>query len=441
NNFGPSRLRPAMFFPIRTDRRFKRTPWVNYTLIAVNVLVYALTWQSTQQFDVFREGGYSLSEIFESSPGVALWLWPSDSDIRLYQFITYQFVHSGPEPAPIFSILLPMHLAFNMLFLYVFGNAVEDQMGKAGYLGFYLAGGVLAGLAHILTGGGPVLGASGSVAAVTGAYLALFPLSNVTIAYWLIIFIGSFVVSSMVLILFRVVLDIVFQFTGYGNTAYVAHLAGYLYGFVIGMGLLMLRMLPREPYDLLSLIEQKRRRAQFKKMSREGYHPWDTAPAPGSTPGNASENRSGPGSRSGRRLGQRRADAEPQPSPAEAQLMARRAEISQALEAQDLAAAAERYTRLLQDRPDTVMPQQAQLDLANQLMADGRYDTAARAYELFLQTYRDYAQTPQIQLILGLIYARYFRQPDRARELLTAVRDRLDASERQLADQALTEIA
>lgn len=404
-----------MFFPIRTDRQLKRTPWVNYSLIALNVAVYAFTWQSSQQYSLFQSGGYSIQEIFQNAPGVGLWLWPDDTNIRLYQFITYQFVHSGPEPAPFLGIMLPLHLVFNMLFLYVFGNAVEDRMGKLGYLGFYLAGGVLAGLAHIQTGGGPVLGASGSVAAVTGIYLALFPMSNVTIAYWLIIFIGSFVVSSMVLIVFRVVLDVIFQFSGYGNTAYVAHLAGYLYGFVIGMGLLAVRLLPRERYDMLALIEQKRRRRQSRQLARQGFQPW--TPAPGSV--NA---------------------AAPEPTEEDRAIMERRAAVSDALSAQDPHVAAERYTALLRDHSGQVMPQRAQLDLANQLMADARYDTAAQAYELFLQTYRDYGQRAQIQLILGLIYARYLTHPERARELLLAARDQLAPSDQALADQALEEI-
>lgn len=409
-----------MFFPIRTDRRLKSTPWVNYTLIALNIAVYAFTWQSTQQYSLDTQGGYSIAESFQNSPGVSLWLWPDDpsgTHIRLYQFITYQFVHSGPEPAPFLGILLPMHLIFNMLFLYVFGNAVEDRLGKVGYLGFYLTSGVIAGLAHILTGGGPVLGASGSVAAVTGIYLALFPLSNVTIAYWLIVFIGSFVVSSMVLILFRVVLDVIFQFSGYGNTAYVAHLAGYLYGFVVGMGLLLLRLLPREPYDMLALIEQKRRRSQFQRLSKQGFQPWES--------GSASANAAGTGGGGGA------------PSPEDETLMQRRSEITEAIQRQDMPAAAERYAKLLAEHPEQVMSQPTQLDLATQLAADGRYDTAARAYELFLGTFRDYHQRGQIQLILGLIYANYLDQPGRARELLAKSRDNVTGDERALADATL----
>ncbi|MBB6429844.1 rhomboid family intramembrane serine protease [Algisphaera agarilytica] len=414
-----------MFFPISTDRKFKRTPWVNYGLIAANIIVYGFTWQSSQQFSLYSGGGYSIPEIFQNAPGVGLWLWPDEPNTRLYQFITYQFLHAGPEPMPFLGISMPLHLIFNMLFLYVFGNAVEDRMGKLGYLGFYLSAGVLAGLAHISDPtAGPVLGASGSVAAVTGIYLALFPLSNVTIAYWLLIFFGSFVISSMVLILFRVVLDLVFHFSGYGNTAYVAHLAGYLYGFIIGMAMLLTRLLPREPYDLLALIEQKRRRSQFKRLAAEGFKPWEHEQA-------ADTSHTEAGS----------AAAVPAPSPMDQDLMQRRGEVSKAAADQDMALAAERYTALLENHPRQVMPQTTQLDLANQLMAEGRYDTAARAYELFLDTYRDYGQQSQIKLILGLIYARYLRQPDRARELLKAARSSLSSSEQALADQALSGIA
>ncbi len=409
-----------MFFPIRTDRQLKSTPWVNYALIAVNVVVYAFTWRSVEQSQLFSGGGYSMAEIFQNAPGVGLWLWPDTPNTRLYQFITYQFVHSGPEPIPLpfIQMQLPLHLAFNMLFLYVFGNAVEDRLGKLGYLAFYLAGGVLAGLAHISDPtAAPVLGASGSVAAVTGIYLALFPMSNVTIAYWLVVFMGSFVVSSMVLILFRVVLDLIFQFSGYDNTAYIAHLAGYLYGFLIGMGLLMIRLLPRESYDMLALIEQKRRRAQFKRLNQQGFKPWEHAGGAGTLP--------------------------PKPgqavvaSPEDEALMARRAEVSSALAQQDVRRASDLYAKLLRDYPGQVFPMQAQLDLINQLMQAERYDVSAEAYELFLAHHQDSGFRPQAQLTLALIYLNYLKEPGRARTLLKQAQPSLTGSDRALATSKL----
>ena len=86
------------------------------------------------------------------------------------------------------------------------------------------------------------------------------------------------------------------------------------------------------------------------------------------------------------------------------------------------------------------MNQQDQLDLANQIMAESEYHAAASAYELFLRTFENYAEKQQIQLILGLIYARYLDQHPRAIELLRAATPRLVGEDQILAQQVLQEI-
>ncbi len=400
-----------MFFPIRTDRRLATTPWLNYALIAANVLIYL--WLRNDIYrsnlviaDMATRGVIAYDQLMTMFPVLQYYLRPEGP--QLYQFITYAFLHADG-----------MHLIGNMIFLFIFGNGVEDRLGKVGYLFFYLAGAVLAGLGHIVTSDAPVLGASGAVAAVTGAYLALFPLSNVTIVYWFF-FIGAFEVSSMLLILFRVAQDAVFQMLDIGNVAYVAHLAGYGFGFAAGMLLLIGRLLPREPYDMLALIEHRRRRGQFRKLTgKGGFSPWV----------------------SGKASRHARPAAEPEPvTPEQKALMERRGKISAAIAAHDLPTAARRYVELIEDHPEQVMSQQAQLDLANQLMADGWYDKAAAAYELFLKTYPAYSQKQQVQLILGLIHARYLDQPDRAKALLTEARPKLDGEEKTLAESALAEL-
>src|SRR5664279_2400778 len=118
-----------MIIPIRTDYKLSRTPWVNYLIIAANVVVflYSLTSAAAQ-----------MTQAYVLSP----------DNPQLYQFFTSVFMHGGW-----------MHLLGNMLFLWVFGNAVNDRFGNAGYLAFYLAGGVLAGVGYLLLGGhAPVLG-------------------------------------------------------------------------------------------------------------------------------------------------------------------------------------------------------------------------------------------------------------------------------------------
>src|SRR5690242_13116439 len=140
-----------MFFPIRTDSPLRRTPWMNWLLIAANILVY----------------------IAQSHGGRRGWdraYYLNPADLSILGYFTYQFMHGSWA-----------HVLGNMLFLYIFGNNVNDKMGSFGYLAFYLAGGVAAGIGHVMTATVPILGASGAVAAVTGAYLVLFPRSHITI--------------------------------------------------------------------------------------------------------------------------------------------------------------------------------------------------------------------------------------------------------------------
>ncbi len=399
------------FFPIGTDRPLRSTPWVNYALIAVNVLVF---------FYMF-----GLSDAGRMKFETRFMLFPSGGNLlegpSLVQYLTYQFLHAG------FT-----HIVSNMTFLYAFGNVVEDRLGKVGYLFFYLACGVVAGLFHGLTSDAPVVGASGAVAGVSGAFLVLFPRTYVTIFAWIFLYIDTFEVSGMTLIVFFIALDLVMQFLGSSmQVAYSAHLAGYTMGFTVAMALLASRLLERERYDLLALIEHRRKRASFRQMTRKGYQPWEAARTPDGVPAKT------------------RGKAKP-PTPEEAEVMRLRHEIGEALRTPDTdaaggelshAGAAKLYLQLLAVDPNQVMAQQPQLDLANQLMSDGRYDAAARAYELFLSTYRTYPQRAKIELILGLIYARYLRQNDRAAELLEAAVPRLDdADDRSLAAAVLGEM-
>ena len=373
-----------MFFPIRTDRRLNHTPWVNYSLVAVNSVIFLMTANEPS-----------------NSHLSSYWLNPMMP--KFHQFITYQFLHAGWE-----------HLLGNMLFLYVFGNSVEDRLGKVGYLCFYLAGGVMAGLGHALVDTTQVLGASGSVSAVTGAYLVLFPMSNVTIVYWFI-FIGAFEISSVYLIGFQIAQNIVFQFADIGRVAYLAHLSGYAYGLTIALGLLRLRLLPREPYDLLTMLEHKKRRAQFASLTRKGYQPWHRDQSPQTT--------------------------QSEITPEQQRTMDMRAQISDAARTHRLDDAARTYMQLLALDATQVMGQQLQLDVANQLMSQEQYDDAAQAYELFLGNYKNYAQREQIELILGLIYARYLQRLPRAKDLLSAAIPHLnDPEQKKLAQQTLQAI-
>ncbi|MEM6750601.1 MAG: rhomboid family intramembrane serine protease [Planctomycetota bacterium] len=394
-----------MIFPLKSDRRLRSTPVVNTALVAANVLVFVLTWKQVAGFSHFSQTT-PLNSLRQHFPVVNYYLWPDRTIMSLWQFFTYQFLHADL-----------WHLLGNIAFLWVFGNSVEDRLGKVGYLLFYLGGGVLAGLAHVGTSAAPVLGASGAVSGVTGAYLALFPRSTITLGYFFIVLFGTFEVSGLLLIAFYIGKDILFQFSGAGGVAYVAHLGGYAFGLVIGLTLLRTRLLEREPYDLLALLEQRRRRKQFRSMTRGGRSPWVGD------------------------LGTTAADGIAEaPSPEEADLMAQRAEVSRLLTEHQPEEAARKYVALLADHPDQALPQDQQLEIANALMATGAYDHAAAAYALLLRQYPAYPQRHQVQLILGLIFGRYLREPAQSRALLSEAEPKLAGEDLALARQVLSEL-
>lgn len=397
-----------MFFPIRTDRVQRHTPWINYALIAANIVLYLLTREQILQSQAALRAQVPYELVAARFPVLGWYMNPTQP--QWWQFLTYQFLHADF-----------MHLAGNMLFLYVFGNSVEDRFGKWGYLMFYLAGGVMAGLGHLLTSMNPVLGASGSVSAVTGAYLALFPMTYVTIVYFFI-FIGAFEVASMWVILLQIATNLLYYVSGSGgNVAYGAHLAGYFYGFVVSMALLATRLFPREPYDLLSMLQHRRRRAQFRIASARGYRPWIHAP-PGDPPASGET---------------------PSPPLTEHQtrIMELRSRIAQAVRDHDLRAAVDLYAQLLEVDPNQVLNEQAQLDLANHLWHARQYADAAAAYERFLHTYTSYPRREEIQLILALTYLRYLDRRQRARELVDAALPRLqDPNLKSLAQEILDEL-
>ncbi len=381
-----------MFFPIRTDAPIRHTPWMNYALIAANVVAFL----AQQKFLV---GPYALD----------LHLVPDD--LSLASFFTYQFLHGDL-----------MHLIGNMLFLYIFGNNVNDRLGHFGYLCFYLAGGVMAGIGHLLTSDAPVLGASGSVSAVTGAFLALFPYSRATIVYFFY-FIGAFEISSMYLILFFFIKDVVLNFVGNTQVAHMAHAAGTIFGFAVCMGLLAVHLLPRDLFDVLGVLDRWNRRRVYRAGVAKGYNPFGYVGAGQPPP----------------RVG--RPQMEPIP-PEMQRVMDLRAAIFEAMNEQRMDQAAQLYAELKATDASQVMPMRNQLDLATWLAHEQRHAQAAEAYESLLREYPNVSDAAQVHLMLGLIYARYLQQYERAAHHLRIAIDKLHGgSGTELAREELARIA
>jgi rhomboid family protein len=219
------------FFPIGDDNTQRRiTPYVNYTLIAINVLVF-LYQMTNDQFTL----GYSVvpAEITQGRDIVGpvrgvkgLELAQSPSPIYL-TLLSAMFMHGGW-----------LHLGGNMLYLWIFGDNVEDRMGHLKYLAFYLLCGFLASATHIFFGPNsliPSLGASGAIAGVLGAYLVLFPRQGIRVIQW-----GMITeLPALIVIGLWGVLQFISGFGSLGKggasggVAFMAHVGGFVAGILL----------------------------------------------------------------------------------------------------------------------------------------------------------------------------------------------------------------
>lgn len=369
-----------MLLPLRTSELPRKTPYVNYLLIAANIVIYLLSFAPHPSGQGMMLRGWT----------GAFMLTPEHP--YLWQFVTYAFLHGGT-----------MHIFGNMFFLYIFGNNVNDKLGHIGYLCFYLAGAVFSGIGHTLLSSNPVLGASGAVAAVTGAYLVLLPNSYITVVYWFF-FIGTFEIRALWFIAGKLIfLDNIITADPAHGIAYTAHLAGYAFGVLAVIGLLGAGLIETNYNDLWSMLRQWNRRRQFRDAVSEGYEPF---------------------SATGRKTVPSRVSAK-EARHEEDQILTMRSRISEAMSNRNPAQAAALYLSLLELEKTQILPRQLQLDVANQLMSEGQWQQAADAYEKFLSLYSSYEFAEQVHLMLGLLYSRYLSKPKEATDHLERAMSRL----------------
>lgn len=382
-----------LLLPIRTSISPRRTPYANYALIIANVVIFLLSYSFGRLYPYLIEGQVSHLAI---RPWAVDWMlvpkyW------RYWQFLSYAFLHGSV-----------VHILGNMFFLYLFGNNINDKLGHLGYVLFYMTGAVFSGAGHTLlnlSSAAPTLGASGAVAAVTGAYLVLFPQTLITVFYWFF-FIGTVQVPALYFIGFKMILfDNVLVGMAPG-VAYDAHLAGYAHGILVTLFLLATRLISGSGFDLWMMIRQWNRRRQYRDTVAGGYDPFASG------------------------QGRKRVETqEVRQSPADLQRQARvdqiRHAIGQRITQRNLPAAADLYIELMQVDPQQVLPRQYLLDVANQLASDRRATEAARAYEQFLTHYGNYEHAEQVELMLGILYSRYLHDPEQAVKHLQKAAERL----------------
>jgi len=387
--------------PIRTDLKLKRTPYANYAFILVNFLIFWATYSphtiqygTRQMLDPLKD--WTQTFILNSAHP------------QLWQFVTYAFLHSSYQ-----------HIIGNMFFLYLFGNNVNDRLGNTGYVSFYIAGSIFAGIGYSMFHDTPVLGASGAVAAVTGAYIVLFPRSVVTVVYWFVI-IGTVEVPAAWFVLLKMVIidNVIKSQYMAGTIAYSAHLSGYAFGIITILLLLGTGLLKRSKFDTFGVIAQWNRRRQFRHVLKEsgddasGVNIEKVKAASGETAGKSQDD-----------------------------IYRLRAEISSLLLNKNLQSAADKYSRLLSCDDTQTLPLPQQLDIANYLMSSAHYKQASLAYEKFIAGYPDYEYIEQIHLMLGLLYARYLEKKESAAKYLKLAKERLnDPEQRQMCEIELKKL-
>jgi membrane associated rhomboid family serine protease len=227
HNFGGKTQLPAAFMiPISDDNPTRITPVVTWAIIALCALVYL--WERSLGHDMDSAIfvlGFMPATLFGhhgTSPFGFVSLSP------LATIFTSMFMHAGI-----------LHIAGNMLFLWIFGNNVEDAMGHGRFLLFYLACGIAAALALAFVDPGsrlPMVGASGAISGVLAAYVLLFPRARVTVIVPLLIIFFPFVVSAFWVVTFWFLMQLVSAAASDPNqpgVAWWAHVGGFAAGLVL----------------------------------------------------------------------------------------------------------------------------------------------------------------------------------------------------------------
>lgn len=211
--------------PLRDSTRSRRFPYVNVALIALNIIIFfkelTLSHQELNQvFYVFGVVPAKVNALLNAGAPLIPLVFP---------FISAMFLHGSW-----------VHIIGNMLYLWIFGDNVEDRLGHFNYLIFYLLAGFAGSIAHIITNPGsqvPIIGASGAIAGVLGAYFLTFPRARILTLVPLFFFITIVEVPAVFFLLFWFLIQLLNGVTSAGvaanSVAWWAHVGGFLAGAIL----------------------------------------------------------------------------------------------------------------------------------------------------------------------------------------------------------------
>ena len=207
-----------MFFPISDENPSKNKPFITYCLIGLCIFSFVLQYLAQMNQEMFVNLGFVPNTFFNSILSIEAYI----------PIITSMFLHGGLA-----------HIGGNMLYLWIFGDNVEDSMGKTRFIIFYFLCGGIAAISQGLvdpTSNIPMVGASGAIAGVLGAYLILYPRANVKCLIFIIIIIQMIRVPAFIVLgfwIFGQFFSAPFSLDSEGGTAYFAHIGGFVAGMIL----------------------------------------------------------------------------------------------------------------------------------------------------------------------------------------------------------------
>jgi membrane associated rhomboid family serine protease len=209
--------------PYKDDNPTRTVPFVTYGILGASVFVFIMQILSTG-------GGRDVILSYGAVPANLLRFESNQPIHPVLTVFTSMFMHGGL-----------FHLGGNMLYLWIFGNNIEDKLGHTKFLLFYLFCGVVAAFSHVFTSPHstiPMIGASGAVSGILGAYLLLFPFAKVHTLIFLGFFIQVIKIPALIVIGFWAIIQVVNglvtqNIANQGGIAWFAHIGGFISGLII----------------------------------------------------------------------------------------------------------------------------------------------------------------------------------------------------------------
>jgi len=234
-----------MIIPYQVDVPLNRWPIANYLILGFTVVAFVLQWR------------------LESLEAFILKDWTVGG------LMGYIWVHGGI-----------IHLVGNLIFLWIFGNAVCAKVGNLCYPLIYLCLGMTSGAAHLIFDGAPAIGASGAINGIVGMYLVWYPLNSIScVTIWL----GEFTVDSFWMILLWLAFDIWGAASDSGGVAYFAHLGGFATGFGLAIVLLRTKMVEMDEIEksLLRMLGWHDSADEAARTNTQNKDEWAVITSPG----------------------------------------------------------------------------------------------------------------------------------------------------------------